>query len=73
MAKSTTELKIGGMSCQSCVRSVEMKLAKVAGVESAHVDLGAGRATVEYDDSRADVGKLIAAVQQIGFEAAQAI
>lgn len=71
MAKSKAELKIGGMTCQGCVRSVETRLSKVAGVESAHVDLAAGSATVEYDDSRVDVGKLIAAVQQIGFEAAK--
>jgi copper chaperone CopZ len=70
MAKSKAELKIGGMTCQGCVRSVEMKLSKVAGVDSANVNLGAGRATVEFDDSEADVDKLIAAVQQIGFEAA---
>ena len=31
-----------------------MKLSKVAGVESARVDLGAGKATVEYDDSRGE-------------------
>jgi copper chaperone CopZ len=71
MAKSKAELKIDGMTCQGCVRSVELKLSGLTGVESAHVNLGAGRATVEYDDSRADVGKLIAAVQQIGFAAAQ--
>jgi copper chaperone CopZ len=69
MAKSKAELKIGGMTCQGCVRGVELKLSKVPGVESAHVDLGAGRATVEYDDTQADVSKLVAAVQQIGYEA----
>ena len=71
MAKSKAELKIDGMTCQGCVRSVEMKLSGLTGVESADVNLEAGRATVQYDDSRADVGKLIAAVQQIGFAAAQ--
>ena len=59
------------MTCQGCVRSIEMKLSGVAGVDKAQVNLGAGVATVEFDDARADVGKLIAAVQQIGFQAAQ--
>jgi copper chaperone CopZ len=72
MAKSKAEFKITGMTCQGCVRSIEMKLSGVAGVDYAHVNLGAGVATVEYDDSRADVPKLIAAVQQIGFQAVQA-
>jgi copper chaperone CopZ len=72
MAKSKAELKITGMTCQGCVRSIEMKLAGVAGVEQARVNFGAGSASVEYDDARADVPKLIAAVQQIGFQAVQA-
>jgi copper chaperone CopZ len=69
MAKSKVALKIDGMTCQGCVRSIEMKLSGLPGVESAHVDLGTGSATVEYDDARVDVGKLVAAVEQIGFQA----
>jgi copper chaperone CopZ len=72
MAKSTLELKVEGMTCDGCVRSVERKLSKVAGVESARVDLGAGKATVEYDDSQARADQLIAAVEQIGYHASQA-
>ena len=68
MAKSNVELQVKGMTCQGCVSSIEMKLSKVPGVESAHVNLGAGKATVEYDDSRANVDQLIAAVEQIGFQ-----
>jgi copper chaperone CopZ len=41
-------------------------------VDYAHVNLGAGIATVEFDDSRTDAGKLIGAVEQIGFQARQA-
>lgn len=58
-----------GMSCDACVRSIERKLSRVAGVESARVNLGTGKATVEYDDSRARVDQLIAAVEQIGYHA----
>ncbi len=57
------------MTCGGCVRSVEMKLAKVPGVESARVDLAAGKASVAYDDSRTNVEQLIGAVEQIGFQA----
>jgi copper chaperone len=69
MAKSNVELEVAGMTCGGCVRSVEMKLSKVSGVESARVDLAAGKATVAYDDSRTNVDQLIAAVEQIGFHA----
>lgn len=69
MAISTLELKVEGMSCEACVRSIERKLSKVAGVESARVDLEEGKATVEFDDSRAKAEQLIGAVEQIGFHA----
>jgi len=71
MAKSTLELKVEGMTCDGCVRSVERKLLKVAGVESAHVSLGEGKATVEYDDSQARADQFIAAVEQIGYHASR--
>lgn len=70
MAK--VELKVDGMTCDGCVRSVERKLSKVAGVESARVDLAAGKASVEYDDARARVDEMIGAVEQIGFHATRA-
>ena len=68
---ATTNLKISGMTCGGCVRSVTKKLSGVAGVSRAAVDLEAGRATVNYDPSTATVEDLIAAVEQIGFHAAQ--
>ena len=67
----TIELKVDGMTCQGCVRSVEKKLSTVAGVESAKVDLAAGRASVNYDPARVDAAKLIGAVEQIGFHASR--
>lgn len=67
---SQVELKVDGMTCQGCVRSVAKKLTGVAGVSSADVDLAAGKATVAYDPASANVEDLIAAVEQIGFHAA---
>ena len=66
---SQVELKVDGMTCQGCVRSVTKKLSGVAGVSGVSVDLAAGRATVGFDDSAAKVDDLIAAVEQIGFHA----
>jgi copper chaperone CopZ len=63
------ELKVDGMTCQGCVRSVTNKLAAVTSVSSAVVNLAEGKATIGYDDARATVGDLIAAVEQIGFHA----
>ena len=68
---SSVELKVEGMTCQGCVRGVTKKLSGVSGVSGAIVDLSAGKATVEYDDSRAKVEDLIGALGQIGFHASR--
>jgi copper chaperone CopZ len=72
MANKKVELKIDGMTCQGCARSVEKKLSAVGGVGSAQVDLGAGKAVVEFDNAVANPSQLMAAVEQIGFHASQA-
>jgi len=69
MEPSTIELKVEGMSCDACVRAIERKLTRVAGVSSAKVNLGTGRAVVEYDETRAQPEQLIGAVEQIGYHA----
>jgi Cu+-exporting ATPase len=55
MASPATEsltLPILGMTCASCQHHVEEALRETAGVESAHVDLMANRASVDYDPAR---------------------
>lgn len=71
---ATIQLKIGGMTCQGCVRSVTKKLGSVPGVRSVDVSLDSGRASVECDESagtRALAGALVEAARQIGFSAEQ--
>ena len=66
---STTTLKVEGMSCQHCVHAVTSALQGVDGVSRASVDLQAGRAVVEYDESRADLGALVRAIEEEGYKA----
>ncbi|MFI1766213.1 heavy metal translocating P-type ATPase [Streptomyces sp. NPDC020800] len=63
-----TDLTVGGMTCAACVRRVEKKLAKLAGV-TATVNLATGLARVSHP---ADIlpGDLVTAVEQAGYEAA---
>ncbi len=68
---TSVELKVDGMTCEACARSVSRKLSGVDGVSAASVDLAAGKATVQRDDSRASVDDLIAALKQIGYHAAR--
>ncbi|MEK7863186.1 MAG: heavy metal-associated domain-containing protein, partial [Chloroflexota bacterium] len=63
------EIAITGMTCASCVRSVETALASVAGVESAEVNLANERATVRLGAAGAEVGDLVHAVERAGYGA----
>jgi len=69
MAKAKVEMRVEGMTCQGCVRTVEKKLSSIDGVDYAHVNLGASNATVEFDDSKTKPDALVAAVEQIGYKA----
>ncbi len=70
---ATATLKITGMSCGHCVRSVTEALESVDGVRSAKVDLEAGRATVEYDESTTDPTDLVGAVMDEGYTAEEVV
>lgn len=62
MAKKT--VKIEGMMCEGCVKSVKESLEKVPGVTNVEVNLKKGTATIQGD---ADDDALIRAVVDAGF------
>ena len=66
----TVKLKVTGMTCQGCVRSVKKVLEGVDGVSMAEVSLEKGEANVAFDPARASVVQLKAAVEEAGYEAA---
>ena len=68
MAAQTLNLTVHGMTCASCARSVERKLAATPGVTMASVDLEATRATVEYDSDLVKPEVLANAVRGLGYE-----
>jgi len=68
MSAETVTLPVAGMTCGGCVRSVEKKLTATPGVASAKVDLESATATVQFDPSRTGVGKLVAAIEQLGYQ-----
>ncbi|HUS16126.1 MAG TPA: heavy metal translocating P-type ATPase [Chloroflexia bacterium] len=67
IATQEVHLPIGGMTCASCVRRVERALTKVAGVQTAAVNLATERATVTYDPAQVDLPQLRAAVEGAGY------
>ena len=68
---NTTLLKIEGMTCGHCVRSVSKALEGVPGVQSAAVDLAAGTAAVVHDGT-ALPATLAQAVEEEGYTASPA-
>ena len=66
---TTTVLKVGGMSCQGCVKSVTQVLQDLPGVATAEVSLERGEATVDFDDARHSREELARAIIEAGFEA----
>jgi len=63
------ELRIGGMSCASCVAHVEKALRRVPGVQEASVNLATERASVVFDPERTSPNQLAIAVEKAGYSA----
>ena len=63
-------LDVSGMSCGHCVHAVKEALAGVDGVTVEAVSIG--KATVSFDEGRVQVGALIDAVSEAGYEASEA-
>jgi Cu+-exporting ATPase len=62
-------LPVLGMTCASCQHHVEEALRSTAGVESAHVDLMAHRASVVFDPTSAKPEQLVEAIRGAGYDA----
>lgn len=65
----TLELKIEGLHCDGCVRSVTRMLTAIPGVDRVAVSLAENRAEVSYDPARTGVADFRRAVARAGFKA----
>ncbi len=72
MSTKQITLPVVGMRCASCVAHVEGALNNLNGVEKAVVNLGAGKANVEYDPARVSPAQMFAAVADVGYEVGSA-
>jgi len=62
------ELKISGMTCASCVTTIEKSLLNLKGVKKAQVNLGKETAVVEYDSSKIKLTEIEKAIKDSGYE-----
>jgi len=65
-----TTIKVSGMTCQGCVRSVTRVLQTLPGVDAVEVSLERGEAAVKFDPARTGAPALRKAVEDAGYGAA---
>jgi copper chaperone len=65
----TATVKVSGMTCQGCVRSVTRVLRAIPGVDGVEVSLEKGEAQLRYDPARTGVPAFRKAVEDAGFSA----
>ncbi|KAF9435894.1 hypothetical protein BGZ76_005311 [Entomortierella beljakovae] len=68
-SKDTVDLQVYGMTCASCVNSIEGELRKMPGIISASVSLTLQAAKVEYDNQVLGVRDIVERIEDMGFDA----
>jgi len=68
MATRNLTLQIGGMSCASCVATIEGALQNLDGVAKASVNLAAQKAQVEFDPALVGPKAIAEAIADVGYE-----
>jgi len=71
MSTELIQFGVQGMTCASCVGRVERTLKKQPGVETASVNLAMEQAKVSYDPGAADLGLILRAVHDAGYQPLQ--
>ncbi|MEE9115583.1 MAG: heavy metal translocating P-type ATPase, partial [Thermoplasmata archaeon] len=67
MTTEKHEVKITGMTCASCVLTIETKLKETPGVRNAVVNLTTEKASVEYDPSVSSPSSIEEAIESTGY------
>ncbi len=65
----TTTIKVDGMSCGGCVKSVTGVLTALDGVAKAEVSLEQKQAVVEFDAAKVTRDQIKAVIEDAGFDA----
>nr|2N7Y_A Chain A, Copper-transporting ATPase 2 [Homo sapiens] len=69
MQVATSTVRILGMTCQSCVKSIEDRISNLKGIISMKVSLEQGSATVKYVPSVVCLQQVCHQIGDMGFEA----
>lgn len=63
------DLLVTGARCAGCIAKIEREVNRLPGVEAARLNLSTGRLAVTLADARVDPGRIIAALDRLGYPA----
>ncbi|XP_028984881.1 copper-transporting ATPase 2 isoform X2 [Betta splendens] len=69
LSAQTVTLWIVGMTCSSCVQSIEGRMSQMTGVQSVVVSLEEEKGTISFDPSLTEPEQLRFAIEDMGFDA----
>jgi copper chaperone len=64
----TTILKVNGMSCDHCVKSITKAVSALPGIGGVMVDLKAKTVSVEHDPNQSPLDKIKAEIEDQGYD-----
>ncbi|CAG8454161.1 7567_t:CDS:2, partial [Ambispora gerdemannii] len=62
------KIELSGLSCSSCVRSIEQNLEKLPGVLKIHVNLLMSNATLEFDQTQITLDRITQTIRDAGYK-----
>lgn len=63
-------LKVEGMTCQHCVKSVKSSITALPGIKNIDVSLSENKVTLEFDSGKVSLEKIISAITEEGYKVA---
>jgi copper chaperone len=67
---TSATIKVAGMTCGGCVKSIENALNEQAGVQKVAADLDAGTVAVDFDANLIQQASIEQAIEKAGFDVA---
>ncbi|MBM7578529.1 MULTISPECIES: copper ion binding protein [Jeotgalibacillus] len=64
----SVSLKVTGMSCQNCVKSIEKNLGEMQGVEKVSVSLQENIVNVNYNEDEVSLDQMQVVIEDQGYE-----
>jgi Cu+-exporting ATPase len=65
--KNKIIIPVTGMTCASCVATIEKGLSKLPGVSQVNVNLATEKASIEYDSKKVDTKALMDTISDVGY------